>query len=134
MSPAQRRNIAQGVAIASVLALIALCLAWELWLAPLRPGGSSLVFKTLPLFLPLRGLLHGRRYTYQWASMFILLWLIEGLTRGWSDHGLSQQLAWLEALLAGIAFISISYYAKWTRPSLLLAEQQAAQANTTSKP
>jgi len=39
--------------IASLIALIILCLAWELWLAPLRPGGSSLVFKVLPLLLPL---------------------------------------------------------------------------------
>jgi uncharacterized membrane protein len=29
-----------AVAVVSLLALIVLCLAWELWLAPLRPGGS----------------------------------------------------------------------------------------------
>jgi len=51
--------------IVSLIALIFLCLAWELWLAPLRPGGSSLVFKVLPLLLPLTGILRGKRHTYQ---------------------------------------------------------------------
>src|SRR4051794_1984022 len=35
------------VAVGSLLALIVLGLAWELWLAPLRPGGSWLVLKVL---------------------------------------------------------------------------------------
>jgi len=38
----------------SLIALIFLCLAWELALAPIRPGGSSLALKALPLLLPLR--------------------------------------------------------------------------------
>ena len=58
----------------SLLALIFLCLAWELWLAPLRPGGSWLALKALPLLLPLLGVLKRRRYTYQWSSMLILAW------------------------------------------------------------
>ena len=41
-------------AVASLLALILLTLAWELWLAPLRPGGSWLVLKAAILLLPLR--------------------------------------------------------------------------------
>ena len=40
-------------ASASLAALILLCLAWELWLAPLRPGGSYLALKALPLVFPL---------------------------------------------------------------------------------
>ena len=59
-------------ASAALIALIVLCLAWELWLAPLRPGGSFIALKALPLLLPLRGIVRGNRYTYQWASMFIL--------------------------------------------------------------
>ena len=56
----------------SLVALIMLCLAWEGWLAPLKPQGSLLILKALPLLLPLFGILKGKRYTYQWASMFIL--------------------------------------------------------------
>ena len=40
------------LAAGSLLALIALCLAWELVLAPLRPGGSWLALKALPLCIP----------------------------------------------------------------------------------
>ena len=59
--------------------------------------------------------------------MYVLLWWAEGLTRGWSDKGLSQYLAMLEVLITSVAFISISYYAKWMRPSLLEAEAAAQQ-------
>ena len=38
-------------AVAALLALIALCLAWELVLAPLRPGGSWLALAELLLCL-----------------------------------------------------------------------------------
>jgi uncharacterized membrane protein len=48
------------VAVASLLGLIVLALAWELWLAPLRPGGSWLALKALPLCIPLAGLLKHR--------------------------------------------------------------------------
>ena len=57
---------AQAAALVALLALMLLCLAWELWLAPLRPGGSWLALKALPLALPLAGVLSGKRYTYQW--------------------------------------------------------------------
>jgi uncharacterized membrane protein len=99
-------------AVASLLALIVLCLVWEIWLAPLRPGGSWLMLKALPLLLPLRGVLAGRRRTYQWASMFILLYVAEGAVRAWSDHGLSAGLALAEAILALVFFASAVTYAR----------------------
>ncbi|MGB8433721.1 MAG: DUF2069 domain-containing protein [Burkholderiales bacterium] len=99
-------------AVGSLLALIVLCLAWEIWLAPLRPGGSWLMLKALPLLLPLRGVLAGRRRTYQWASMFILAYFVEGSVRAWSDHGLSASLALAEAILAVIFFASAVTYAR----------------------
>lgn len=99
-------------AVGSLLALIALCLAWEIWLAPLRPGGSWLMLKALPLLLPLRGVLAGTRRTFQWAAMFILAYLVEGSVRAWSDHGLSAGLAMVEAALAAIFFASAIAYAR----------------------
>lgn len=94
-------------AILSLIALIMLALAWESRLAPLHPGGSMLMLKAAVLLLPLRGILQGRRYTYQWSSMFILLFFTEGVMRGWADHGLSQQLAWGEILLSVVFFGSV---------------------------
>ena len=101
----------------SLLALIFLCLAWELWLAPLRPGGSWLALKALPLLLPLRGILHGRRYTYQWASMLILGYFAEGAVRAFGDGGKSAALAITEILLTLVFFVSAILYARLTRES-----------------
>ena len=86
--------------MASLLALLVLGLAWEGWIAPIRPGGSWLTLKVVPLLFPLRGLLHGRRYTYQWASMFILAYFTEGVVRAWSESGVVRTLAWTEIALS----------------------------------
>ena len=103
------------VAVSSLVALILLCLAWELWLAPLRPGGSLLALKALPLALPLAGILGGKRYTYQWSSMLILAYLAEGVTRAWSERGTSQLLASMEILLSLLFFAAAVSYARLTR-------------------
>jgi uncharacterized membrane protein len=102
-------------ASASLIALIFLCLAWEATLAPLKPGGSLLILKALPLLIPLFGILKGKRYTYQWASMFILLYFTEGVVRAWADKGLSAKLALVEVALTLIFFVCAIYYAKLTR-------------------
>ena len=85
------------VAVVSLLALIALGLAWELWLAP--TGNRTLALKVLPLTLPLAGLLKRRLYTYRWVSLVVWLYFIEGVVRAVGDRGLSAQLAMIEILL-----------------------------------
>jgi uncharacterized membrane protein len=104
------------VAAASLAALIVLCLAWELWLAPLRPGGSLVALKALPLALPLRGIVIGRRYTYQWSSMLILAYFAEGVTRAWSEAGMSQSLALAEIAFSLAYFGAAVGFARLTRP------------------
>lgn len=99
----------------SLISLILLALAWETVLAPLKPGGSLLMLKTVPLLLPLFGILRGKRYTYQWSSMFILLYFTEGVVRAWSDSGLSAQLALAEILLSVTFFSCAIFYARLTR-------------------
>ena len=102
-------------ALACLAGLIILCLGWELWLAPLRPGGSLLALKALPLAAPIAGLLAGRRYTYQWSSLLILAYFAEGATRAWSDAGLSRLLAWLEIALSLAFFAAVVAYARASR-------------------
>ena len=99
------------IAAASLVALIALSLAWELWLAPLRPGGSLIALKALPLAAPLLGVLEGRRYTYQWSSMMILGYFAEGATRAWAESGLSRTLAVAEIALSLAFFAAAVSYA-----------------------
>ena len=102
-------------AACSLIALILLCLAWEAFLAPLKPNGSLLMLKTLPLLMPLFGILKGKRYTYQWAGMLILFYFTEGVVRAWSDTGASAKLALVEVALSLIFFICVIFYAKLTR-------------------
>lgn len=120
---ARRANLFASV---SLIALIALCVVWELWLAPLRPGGSWLVLKVAPLLLPLFGILRGKRYTYQWSSLLIQIYLLEGLTRATSDSGTMQVLAVIEVILALIFFAATLIYARQTAPSRLKQEVTAA--------
>jgi uncharacterized membrane protein len=105
-------------ASAALIALIALCLAWELWLAPLRPGGSYLALKAAPLALPLPGILLGRRYTYQWTSMFVLAYFAEGVVRAWSERGASQWLAGAEIGMSLAFFAAAVGYARLSRPTV----------------
>ena len=102
-------------ALISLVALILLCLVWELWVSPLRPGGSFLALKALPLVLPLPGLMRGRRYTYQWSSLLILAYFAEGVTRAWSDSGVSAELAFAEVCLSAGFFACVVTYARLTR-------------------
>lgn len=116
---AQTRTLrwAQYTALACLLGLIALGLAWELRLAPLRPGGTWLVLKVLPLLAALRGMLHARRYTFQWMSLAVLIYFTEGTVRATSDHGLSAQLALIETVLSLVLFAACLIYARQSAPS-----------------
>jgi uncharacterized membrane protein len=116
-SPAPRASAWAAYGTTAALALlIALCVAWEWRVAPLRAGGSALVLKALPLVLALPGVWRRSLYTLQWASMLVLLYLMEGIVRGMSDRGPSASLAWLEALLALLFFVcALAYIAPFKR-------------------
>lgn len=100
-------------AIVSLLALIALNLVWEAWLVP--SGRVVLMLKTVPLLLPLFGILRAKRYTYQWSSMLILLYFTEGVVRAYGEHGLAAQLAMAEVALTVIFYLCAIFYARLTR-------------------
>jgi uncharacterized membrane protein len=97
----------QQLAIASFAALAVLAVAVELWIAPLRPGGSLLALKALPLAAAIPSLRRGGARAYQWWSMLILGYLGFGLVRGASDAGLTAAMGWLEAALSTVAFVAL---------------------------
>ena len=96
----------------ALVALIALCFAWEIWLAPQRPGGSWLVLKVLPLLLVAPGILRGKVRTYQAMTLLIIAYFVEGAVRAWSDAGLSARLAQMEIALAIAIFASAIAYVR----------------------
>jgi uncharacterized membrane protein len=131
-APAPRHNIAALGACVALAALIVLSVAWEWWLAPLRPGGSLLVLKAIPLMLALPGVWRQRLYTLQWASMLILLYFAEGIVRGWSDTGLSARLGWLETALSLAFFICTLTYVGPFKRAAKLAKHNARSSDQPS--
>lgn len=118
-------RICHYFAISSLICLIVLSIAWEAFLAPLRPGGSWVLLKALPLLLPLFGILRGKRYTYQWSSMFVLLYFTEGVVRAWSDQGFSATLAMGEAALSLVFFIATICFARITASTTIASTPTA---------
>ena len=100
------------MATASLLGLIVLGLVWELWLAPIRPGGSWLALKVLPLCIPLAGLLKNRMYTYRWVSLMVWLYFAEGVTRATSDRAPSSYLAMIEVVLCVVLFTACALHVR----------------------
>lgn len=113
------------IATASLVLLIVLCVLWELVLAPLRPGGSWMVIKALPLLAPLPGTIRRNVYTMQWASMMILLYFTEGVVRAWSESGPSQWLALAEIALSSTYFFCAIFF---LRPYKQEAKRLAREA------
>jgi uncharacterized membrane protein len=103
----------RSVAVGALLALIVLGLAWELWIAPLRPGGSWWALKVLPLALPLAGLLKRRLYTYRWLSLLVWLYFMEGVVRATSERGASALLAGLQVALCLALFAACAAHVRW---------------------
>ena len=100
------------LAVGSLMGLIVLGLVWELWLAPLRPGGTLLALKVLPLCFPLTGLLKNRMYTYRWLSLLIWLYFTEGVVRAWGDKWPSNGLALLQVLLCSSLFVACALHVR----------------------
>jgi uncharacterized membrane protein len=95
--------------------LIALTLSWELWLAPLRAGGSWLALKASPLLFLVGGIIRGRIYTYRWGTMLILAYVAEGVVRMYTEQGLSARLAAMEVVLALAFFAAAIAYTRIAR-------------------
>ncbi len=122
-------QLTRAVAVGSLLGLIALGLAWELWLAPLRPGGTWLAIKVLPLCIPLAGLLKHRMYTYRWLSLMVWIYFTEGVVRAWSDKAPSNWLAMVEVLLCVLLFVACAAHVR-----LRLAHGRTQAGATANQP
>ncbi|HEY0488200.1 MAG TPA: DUF2069 domain-containing protein [Telluria sp.] len=105
--------------------LIAWLVAWEMVVAPLKPGGSLLALKVIPLLLPLRGVIKRDVYTLQWSSMLILLYFAEGVVRAYSDRDeLSRLMGWGEVALVCVYFACALLY---LRPYKKAAKKMARE-------
>jgi uncharacterized membrane protein len=99
------------IASAATLDLIILCVAWEWFVSPLRPGGSWLILKAVPLIVMLPGIWRAKVYTMQWGTMLILIYTTEALVRI-SESGWNFWMALLELVFSVAIFISLLLYLK----------------------
>ncbi len=127
LTPLQTRL--HQLSVFSLVGLLLLCVLWELVLAPLRPGGSWMVIKALPLLAPMAGTIRRNIYTMQWASMMILIYFTEGVVRAWSERGLSQGLAAAEIALSTIYFFCAIFFLRpYKREAKRLAREAIEKA------
>jgi len=125
--------LSRWLAVGSLVGLIVLGFAWEMWLAPLRPGGSWLALKVLPLVVPLAGLLKSRMYTYRWVSLMIWLYFIEGVVRAWSDmQPLGRVLAGIEIVLCLTLFVACAMHVRLRLRNAHAMAKAEAGANATA--
>jgi uncharacterized membrane protein len=99
----------RAVALAGLLGLVVLNLAWELWLAPTGHGSWALV-KVPPLLLCVAGFWRHRLYTFRWASLLVWLYVLEGVVRASTEHGASRSLAVAELALSLLLFAACALY------------------------
>lgn len=104
-------RLTRALALGSLISLIVLGLAWELWLAP--TGSGTLAVKVLPLLLPLAGLARHRMYTYRWVSLLVWMYFAEGAVRATTESGVSQWLAGIEVLLCLVLFVTCAWHVRW---------------------
>lgn len=121
--PTPQVALTRILAVGSLLGLIVLGLAWELVIAPIRPGGFLLAFKVVPLCFPLIGLLKNRMYTYRWVSLLVWLYFTEGAVRAYSDRAPGNYLAMIEVALCLILFTACALHVR-----LRLKNAKSAQA------
>lgn len=106
----------RAAVLASLVGLIALGLAWELWLAP--TGRGTWAIKVLPLVAALPGAWRRRLHTQRWLSLLVWLYVCEGLVRATSEGGAGRWLAIAQTAAAVLLFTAcVADIRRRTRPA-----------------
>ena len=87
--------------------------AWYSWLAPSThfPTALILIIMLVPLLFPLRGLLHGRKYTFAWSCFLALLYFIHGVMEAYSSET-ARHLGLVEVLCTSVWFVAAMAYVR----------------------
>jgi uncharacterized membrane protein len=105
-------------AVALLAALALLEIGWEMWLAPLKPGGSWLALKALPLVVLWPGVARGRTRSLQWLLLLLPWYFAEGIVRAFSESGRHALCAATSAVLALATIACGLGYLRLARPGL----------------
>lgn len=108
-------RVGRWTALIGFFGLFFVILAFTAVIAPPERLPRSLVLALLlgPLLFPLRGLLHGRRYTHAWTSLLALFYIALGITLA---VGPAERLYGLSMLFsAGLLFAGALLYIRGNR-------------------
>lgn len=102
--------------LAGYFGLMLLLPVWYGWLSPPQfvSPRLALVVLGLPLFAPLRGLLHARRYTVAWSLYLSLLYFAHGSMEAYSNPP-ARWLALIEVMLSLCWLVGGIYYLRCYR-------------------
>jgi uncharacterized membrane protein len=101
--------------LAGLLALTVTELLWEMLLAPLRPGGSWLALKALPLALLIAAILRGSKRARQWLALVLPFYFAEAVVRAATESGRHALVAGFAAVIAAVTFVSLLAWARTER-------------------
>lgn len=109
-------RIWQRLALAGYFGTFILIVVWYGWLSPpvRLPAYFALLALGTPLLFPLRGLLHGRPYTYAWSLFLALGYATHACIELYSTPS-DRGLAALELGLVLLWYISATCYVRLTR-------------------
>lgn len=125
------------LALWSCLSLLVWVPVWHVFLA--QPVGRSEQFEwllgavwTLPLLLPLKGIVQGHPYTHAWANFIVMFYLIHGLTSLYAVDS-ERWYAIVELILAVAMFVGCSFFARLRGKELGLGLKKLKQEMAEEK-
>lgn len=121
---------ARWATLVGYFGLLILLVAWNAWLSPPDTMPVALVLLLLvgPLLLPMRGLLHGRRYTHAWTSFLAMFYFILGVGTAWADPA-ERMLGILEVLFSTLLYLGTILYVRWNSGTRGHADQRVEDAD-----
>ena len=113
ITPMPGSRLLYGLALGGYLGTLALLTAWYAWLAPSIhfPVAYALLFLLTPLLFALRGMLHGRLYTFQWSCFLALFYFMHGVGEAWASDT-ARYLGLLEVLFTTTWFLAAMAYVR----------------------
>lgn len=109
-----RLALMRRLSLLSNLGLIGWVIIWHASLSP-HPhlnAWAVTIGWTIPLLLPLPGILKGKAFTHAWANFILMFYFLHALTLIYVDEG-ERWLAAIELVLVACAFASNIVFARW---------------------
>ena len=129
-----RTKLVRILALGGNLGLLAWVFTWQFYLSPhpLINHIALAIAWSVPLILPLPGILMGKPYTHAWANFFLMLYFLHAFTILYIDDG-ERWLATIELVLTSLAFVSNILFARFRGQELGLKLKRLSKVEKEEK-